>query len=200
MPITEIFHGTRKISRAWPFWIAMGLMVQCFTPPNVRTIAETLKELDGNVVPQTWSKLIMEIFKVSWNTQKNCRKWRFYLTICFMVLCIILKNFRQIAEIFVVYSLKHDHDIGTNIRYIGFRTGLRSLPYDLKHECRGQYSKSRNGFVLYNLPSSFLIWSHIQAAIPLTWNLKIPPNGFDFRPLTSFQTVTKTWVCLKDVR
>ena len=52
------------------------------------------------------------------------------------------------------------------------------------HTHRGQ-----NGFILHNLPSSFHIWSQIEAIICKTLILKITVNGYiDFGPLTILKT------------
>ena len=53
-----------------------------------------------------------------------------------------------------------------------------------------------HGFILYNSTSSFHIWIQIEAIMCKTWILKIIENGFDFRPLTIFQTQTETeiWI------
>ena len=51
-------------------------MVLCIIPPNFRLIAEILSK-SGYVVPQTWSKPIMEISKVPWNAQKLAKHGHF---------------------------------------------------------------------------------------------------------------------------
>ena len=55
--------------------------------------------LIGVIIPQTWSKPIMENLKVPSKRTKIGPTWLFYIAIWLMVLCIIPLNFRPIAEI-----------------------------------------------------------------------------------------------------
>ena len=45
--------------------------------PNFRLIPEIFNELQRNAIPQTWSKLITENYKVQWNARKRGRGWHF---------------------------------------------------------------------------------------------------------------------------
>ena len=62
-------------------------------------------------------------------------------------------------------------------------------PPSHKHEFRGRYTKSHcdvtdhwGKFIFYIIvPSSFHIWSQMEAIVYTTWILKIPGNSFDFQ-------------------
>ena len=86
-----------KSSRAWLFDIAICFMVLCIIPPNFRLIAKILKKLKQQCRPSHLVPSLFWKFQSSVECGKISQACPFLLAICFLVLCIIPPNFRQIA-------------------------------------------------------------------------------------------------------